>query len=145
MSSGYKLIFKRILMKKNTFNFPLSFNDIAKILDNQSDVAADVILDVEGVILLKKPSNKTLEDCIEDHIFKNVYEEWKHSRSALAGDNHLLTEVRLLHVDIKEQSKAFKNYQVLHIVAKISIQQEPEFELDDDTTSSQKSKLKLKK
>jgi hypothetical protein len=111
-------------MKKKNFIFPLSLDNIADLLGKDDKTTADI----EGVVMIKKcKTNPQIKEAIEEQIFKNVFDEWKSERSVVVGENKLLTVVAVEDYEIKEQAPAIKNFIVMSIKAKVSIEQDPDY------------------
>lgn len=129
-------------MKKNKFTFPLSFDDIAKLLGKNDNINTEI----EGVIMVKQhKTNSKMREAIESNIFKNIFDEWNSERSVVVGQNKLLTSVNVLDYDIKEQSPSINNYIVMSIKAKISIDQDPEYAKEMKEGTQIDTRLKFKK
>jgi hypothetical protein len=111
-------------MKKKNFIFPLSLDNIADFLGKDDKTTADI----EGVVMVKQSkTNPQIKEAIEEQIFKNVFDEWKSERSVVVGENKLLTVVAVEDYEIKEQAPAIKNFIVMSIKAKVSIEQDPDY------------------
>ena len=108
---------------KNNYTFPLSFDDISRLLGKNDEINADL----NGVVMVKKSSIKNLNDAVRDLVFKSVLDEWQSDRGVVVGKDKLLTQVKVLGVEVKEQSLAINNYVVMSIRAQVLIQQDPAY------------------
>lgn len=111
-------------MKKKNFVFPLSYNDIAKILGKEDETQAEI----SGIVMVNKfnTPGETLES-IKEQIFKTVYDQWKDEQSVVVGKNKLLCEVDVVDFSITEQAPSIKNLIVMSIKANVMIKQDPSY------------------
>lgn len=111
-------------MKKNNFNMPLSFDNIAKIIGKENNITTEV----KGVVMVQKYEDEDKQkEAVTNQIFKNVFDEWKGGRSVVVGDNKLLTTVAVQDFEITEQANALDNFVVMRVKAHIKIEQDPEY------------------
>lgn len=128
-------------MKKKNFIFPLSLDDIAKLIGKEYGKTSEI----EGVVMVNKNhTNSQIRESIKEQIFKNVFDQWKFGRSVVVGEDKLLTTVDLQNFEIKDQASSVKSIivmQVKQVKATILIEQDPEHaqEIKED----KKNKLKM--
>lgn len=125
-------------MKKKNFIFPLSLDDIAKLIGKEDGKTSEI----EGVVMVNKNhTNSQIRESIKEQIFKNVFDEWKFGRSVVVGEDKLLTTVDLQNFEIKDQASSVKSIIVMKVKATILIEQDPEHaqEIKED----KKNKLKM--
>ena len=125
-------------MKKKNFIFPLSLDDIAKLLGNKDETTNEI----EGIVMIKQyHTNPQIKESIKEQIFKNVFDEWKSERSVVVGENKLLTTVDLHNFEVKDQASSIENLIVMRVKATISIEQDPDYAKEIEGTKKTKMKM----
>ncbi len=112
-------------MKKH-FQFPLSYDDIGKIVGNKDDANYQV----EGVLMVKKSimnNNPELQRTLSYLIFKNVYDEWDSQRPVVVGKDKLLCTCNVSDFSILEKDDSINGLTVIRVKADLNITSDPEY------------------
>lgn len=114
---------------KNTKKFPLSFDEIAKMLGNKNEVEPEF----EGIVLLKKSQTKSdllLVKAVSNKVFENVYNVFKSGDGVVVGKDKLLTDARVINCEVKEQADSIEGLVVMRVKVKALIASDPSYAVE---------------